>query len=166
MDRFFAHSTSGVTSTYTGPFNFLEDGNQAVFTSIFGVKPTPLWMDSVKKGLPMENAEGLKTKLLPFVSLCHLFIFCSIVYRRYVGTSDYDKTQIITDVEEALSDIKLERQMRGQLHTITLDDLYREYQNFIPLLPADAQDWSFHLVVMFLNALPVDLKKTCRFSRI
>ena len=109
MDRVFAHSASGVTSTYTGPFNFLEDGNQAVFTSIFGVKPTPLWMDSVKKGLPMENAEGLKTKLLPFVSLCHLFIFCSIVYRRYVGTSDYDKTQIITDVEEALSDIKLER---------------------------------------------------------
>ena len=48
--------------------------------------------------------------------------------------------------------------MRGQLHTTTPDDIYREYQNFIPLLPADAHDWSFHLVVMFLNALPVDLK--------
>ena len=109
MDMVVAHSASGVISTYTGPFNFLEDVNQAVFASIFGDKPTPLWLEAVKKGLPMENTEDLKTKLLSFISLCNLFIFCSIAHRRYVGTSDYDKTQIITDVEEALSDIKLER---------------------------------------------------------
>ena len=67
MDMVFAHSASGVTSTYTDPFNFLEDGNQAVFTSIFGDKSTPLWLEAVKKGLPMENTEDLKTKLISFV---------------------------------------------------------------------------------------------------
>ena len=107
----------------------------------------------------MENKEELKAKLLSFVSLCNLFIFCCIVNRKYVGTSDFDKTQIVTDMEEVLSDIKLERQIREQLLRTNPDDLYRVYQNFISLLLADAQDWSFHLVVMFLNILPVDLKK-------
>ena len=36
--------------------------------------------------------------------------------------------------------------------------LYLEYQHYIPLLPDDAHDWSFHLIVLFLNAFPVDLK--------
>ena len=36
--------------------------------------------------------------------------------------------------------------------------MYWEYQNYISLLPDDAQDWFFHLVVLFLNALPVNLK--------
>ena len=41
----------------------------------------------------------------------------------------------------------------------TPDELYREYQNYIPLLSDDAQDWSFRLVMLFSNALPVSLKK-------
>ena len=62
-------------------------------------------------------------------------------------------------MKEELSQLKLEFRVRGQIQSITLDELYREYQNYIPLLPEDAQDWSFHLVVLFLNALPVTLKK-------
>ena len=48
--------------------------------------------------------------------------------------------------------------MLGQIQSITSDELYLEYQNYTPLLPDDAQDWYFHLVVLFLNALPVSLK--------
>ena len=159
MDSVFALSAAGMVSTYTGVVDFLEDGNQAVFDSIFGTTPTPIKLEAAKKGVPVEDTHTLQTDLRSFVSLCELFILCSIVTRRYVGTSDFDRTAIITDVEDALSKLKLEFRVRGQMQFITPDELYREYQNYIPLLPDDTQDWSFHLVVLFLNALPVSLKK-------
>ena len=160
MDSVFALSAAGMVSTYTGVVDFLEDGNQAVFDSIFGTTPTPIKLEAAKKGVPVEDTHTLQTNLRSFVSLCELFILCSIVTRRYVGTSDFDRTAIITDVEDALSKLKLEFRVRGQMQFITPDELYREYQNYIPLLPEDAQDWSFHLVVLFLNAFPVTLKRS------
>ena len=159
IDRVFSSSTTGEISTYTGAANFLEDGNQAVFVSIFGTTPIPITLEAAKKRVLFEDTHTLKTKLRSFISLCELFILCSIVTRRYVGTFDFDRTAIIMDVEDALSQMKLEFRVRGQIQSITPDGLYREYQNYIPLLPDDAQDWSFHLVVLFLNALPVSLKK-------
>ena len=50
MDQVFATSSASVISTYTSAFNFLEDGNQAVFASIFGVNPTPLLLKENKEG--------------------------------------------------------------------------------------------------------------------
>ena len=41
MDQVFASSTVGVVSTYTGAFDFLEDGNQTTFVSLFGTIPQP-----------------------------------------------------------------------------------------------------------------------------
>ena len=111
MDRLFATSATTISSIYTGTFDFLEDGNQAVFESIFGARLIPLLLEVVKKRILVENTEDLKDKLLSFVSLCYLFTFCSIVTRRYVITSDFDKTQIIIDAEGALSRIKLECQV-------------------------------------------------------
>ena len=132
IDRVFATSAATINITYTGTFDFLEDDNQTIFESIFGVQPNSLLPGVVKKRIPVENTEDLKDKLLSFVSLCHLFIFCSIVNDRYVGTSDFEKTQIITDVKETFYRIKLECQVQGQVQTITPDDLYREYQNCTP----------------------------------
>ena len=61
----------------------------------------------------MEDMEILWDIIHSFVSSCDSFIFCSIVTRRYVGTSGFDKTQIITDVEEALFCLKVELKVRG-----------------------------------------------------
>ena len=113
IDRVFASSVAGVVSTYTGVVDFLEDGNQADFVSIFGTTPTPIELEATKKGVPFEDTHTLQTNLRSFVSLCELFIFCSIITRRYVGTSDFDWTEIITDVEDALSKMKLEFRVRG-----------------------------------------------------
>ena len=82
----------------------------------------------------------------------------SDVTRRYIDTSNFDKTQIITDAKEALSRHEMEFGVREQLQSLIPDNLYREYQNFIPLLSGDAQDWYFHLDAIFLTALPVELK--------
>ena len=62
-------------------------------------------------------------------------------------------------MEDVLSQLKLEFKERKKVQSITPDELYREHQNYIPLLPDDAQEWLFRLVMLFLNALPVSLKK-------
>ena len=113
----------------------------------------------MKKSLAVEEFFSVHDKICKFVSLSHLLIFCRIVQRRYVGSSDFDQSEIIADVETELSRLKLETRVRGQHQHMSPDELYRRYQDFIPLLPDDAHDWSFHLVVMFLNALPVTLKE-------
>ena len=112
-----------------------------------------------RRGFRSKILTSCKKKKRSFVSLCKLFIFCSIATQRYVGTSDFDRTAIITDVEDVLSQLKLEFKERKKVQSITPDELYREHQNYIPLLPDDAQEWLFRLVMLFLNALPVSLKK-------
>ena len=104
------------------------------------------------------ETDSLYDKLFTFTSLCHLLIFCSIVHRRYVGTSDFDHSQIITDVERELTRLKLEFRVRNQPRTLTRNDLYRRYQDYVPPLPDDANESSFHPVVLFLNALHIHLK--------
>ena len=101
----------------------------------------------------------MREKLSKFVSLCHLLIFCNIVNKRYVGTFDYDHSKIITDVERELTHLRIEYRFKGQVQTLNPDDLYRRYQDFVPLLLEDANEWYLHLAVLFLNALPVTLKE-------
>ena len=91
--------------------------------------------------------------------MSNLLIFCYIVNRRYVGSTDFDETQIIADVETELSRLKLETRFRGQLQSISSDELYHQYQDLVPLLPNDTHEWLFHLLVLFLNALPSVLKE-------
>ena len=39
----------------------------------------------------VEEIASLCEKINTFTSLCHLFIYCSIIHRRYFGTSDYNR---------------------------------------------------------------------------
>ena len=70
MDQVLATSAAGVVSTYIGAFDFLEDGNQAAFTSNFGVNPTPLIFEAAKKEELVENTWILQDKIRAFVFLC------------------------------------------------------------------------------------------------
>ena len=55
------------------------------------VSPVPLSLvKTMKEENAVEQTTHLCGKLSNFFSLCHLLIFCSIVNKRYVGTSDYD----------------------------------------------------------------------------
>ena len=62
MDRVFVSSAAGVVSTYTGAFDFLEDGNQTAFVSIFGTTLTPITLEAAKKGVPFEDTNILQKK--------------------------------------------------------------------------------------------------------
>ena len=149
MDRVFASASKSLSTTFTGALDFLEDGNQHVFASLFGEQSLPLTLVLVKKSLAVEDLVTVQDKVSAFVSLFHLLICCRIVHRRYVGSSDIDELEIIADMEAELSNIKIETRVSGQTHCISPDELYRLYQDFIPLLPDDAHDWSFYLVVLF-----------------
>ena len=76
------------------------------------------------------ETDSLHDKLFTFTSFYHILIFCSIVHRRYVGTSDFDHSQIITDVEHELTRLKSEFRVRDQPWTLTPNDLYRRYQDY------------------------------------
>lgn len=58
-----------------------------------------------------------------------------------------------------LTHLRLKYRFKGQVQTLTPDDLYRRYQDFVPLLLEDANEWYLHIAVLFLNALPVTLKE-------
>ena len=77
---------------------------------------------------------------------------------QYVGTDTYDSNQMMSDISKALSNLKLEFQLRGKTINLTLDDLFRRYIQYLPLLPTDAMTWSFSLVTLFFNAFPTDLR--------
>lgn len=92
IDGLFVTASNGMGVTYTGALDFLEGGNQAVFNSVFGDSPTPLSLSRVKKLEDIvEEIAFLCEKINTFASLCHLFIYCSIIHRRSFGTSDYNR---------------------------------------------------------------------------
>ena len=148
-------SPSPVGCTYTGTLDFLDD--QQSFENIFGSNPVMLII-SARFSRAIEDSETLRSKLLDLCSLSHLYMFCDIVQLQYVGTTMYDSNQIMSDISLALSTLKLEYRYKGNFISLTLDDLYRRYIQYLPLLSSNAMAWSFSLVTLFYHTLPLDLQ--------
>lgn len=109
MDEVFALVSRRKGTTYNSLLDFLEDENQVISDSVFGVLPIPLTPSKARKSKNVEEETDFSyDNLFTFTSLCQLLIFCNIVHRRYVGSSDYDHSQIITDVERKLTYLGLE----------------------------------------------------------
>ena len=68
--------------------------------------------------------------------------------QRYFEASNYDHSQLITLI------ISYRDYTWNLIFVDTAYDLYRWYQDFVLLFPNDPTEWSFHVVVLFLNALP------------
>ena len=106
----------------------------------------------------IEYSEILRSKILDLCSLSHLHIFCDIVQLQYVGTATYNSNQMMSDILLSLSNLKLAFRFKGNLITLTPDDLYRRYIQYFSLLPSDAMTWSLSLVTLFYHAVPLDLQ--------
>ena len=109
---------------------------------------------SARSSRAIEDSENLCSKLLVLCSLSRLHIFCDIVQLQYVGTATYDSNQIMSNISFTLSYVKLEYCFKG-LITLTADDLYRFYIQYLPLLLSDDMTRTFSLVSLFT---------TCCFS--
>jgi len=79
MAGIFTTYLTSITSTYTGIFDFLEDSNQAVFNKVVGTQPTPLLLEAVTKGVPVEEVCTLRDKLhdLPLFASYLCFVLLS-----------------------------------------------------------------------------------------
>ena len=67
-------------------------------------------------------------------------------------------------MERELTRLKLDFRNRKKFRTLKPNYLYRRYQDYTPLLPNDTNEWLFHLVVLFLNALSIYLKESVVFG--
>ena len=55
---------------------------------------------------------------------------------------------------------------RGRIISLTPDDLFSCYTEFMSLLSPNALNWSFSLVTLFFIALPLELQETVRLGSI
>ena len=123
IDGVFAASSERKGTTYHGTLDFLGDGNQSTFFSIFDTDPLPVTLIKAKhQQLAVEKTDKLRHTISSFTSYCQLIIFCNIVHRQYVDASDYDQSQIITDVEEKIIRLKMEFRDRHRIRLLTPDD--------------------------------------------
>ena len=91
---------------------------------------------SARSSRAIEDSGFLRSKLLVLCSLFHLHLFCDIVQLQYVETTTYDSNQMMSDISLTLSNLKLEYRFKSNLITLTPDDLYRRYIEYLLLLPS------------------------------
>ena len=65
---------------------------------------------------------------------------------------------MMSDISLSLSNLKLEFRYKGNVITLTPDDLYQHYTQYFILLPSDAMTLSFSLVTVFYHALSLDVQ--------
>ena len=67
---------------------------------------------------------------------------------------------MIADISLALSKLTIVYFVRGNVFSLTPDDLFSNFTVFLPLLSPNAMSWSFWLVTLFFQALSMELKET------
>ena len=67
---------------------------------------------------------------------------------QYIGTDFYDNYRILPDIYLTLSGLKLVPKVNGKIISLTPNDLYNHFIEFLPLLSLDATAWSFSLVIL------------------
>jgi len=159
MDRVRSVNSVASVTTFAGPLDFLD--SQSSFDLIFGLHPTMLRIS--KRGhncCATEDTDYLAAKLRTFIQSCQLHIFCDAVQLQYVGTKSFDSNKMLADISLALSSLKMVSNHQGRTISLTPDDLFSHFAEFLPLLSPNAMTWSFSLVTLFFNALPSSKRKS------
>ena len=106
----------------------------------------------------IEDFETPRSKILNLCSLSHLHIFL----RHRLVTIRWDRNIWFKpdDVRyfTFFCDLKLDFRFKGNVITLTPDDLYRSYIKHLPLFLSDGALWSFSLGPLFYHTLPLDLQ--------
>ena len=80
-------SPSSVSSTYTGPLDFLD--NQSSFYNMPVLIPEMLLVIA-RSSRTIEASSTLQSKISTLYSCSQLHILCNIIQLQYVGTETYD----------------------------------------------------------------------------
>ena len=66
---------------------------------------------------------------------------------------------MLVDLSLALSKLKMTYISRNKIISLTPDDLFSRFTEYLPLLSPNAMTWSFCLVTLFLHAMPSELQE-------
>lgn len=113
MARLLSASTSAPSTTFPGLLSFIN--NQECFDLTFVSNSPQLHLTTPYHGAK-ETSVILSGIVNIFGSMCQIFIFCSLVEKKYIGIDNYDSRTILSDVEVALSRLKIQFLSRGALY--------------------------------------------------
>ena len=107
--------------------------------------------------------DGLQSKVKAMQQEIYFDSFCDRYQLVYVGAViDVNELENITmeQVQKSFSFIKM-RYMdtrSNEMVTTTPETVYKKFHEYIPLLPNDANKWSFCISTMYYQALTTDIK--------
>ena len=154
---------SGGVMTYTGLFDFLD--SQSSFDTVFRDDPTILRLTSCNKGVYVsEDTEYLRLKVITFSNLVRLHIFSDSVQLKYVGTENYDSQKMLADISLALSKLKMTYILHNKKISLTLDNLFSRFTEYLPLLSPNAMTWSFCLMILYFHTMPSELQEAVQLG--
>ena len=119
-------------TSYYGTFQSLD--NQNTFDLEFGTNPIPFTLFFSHK-VAKDDFLRVLNKSGTYVSTCQIIFFFSIVEEQYIGTCNYESRSMPRGVTAVISKLKLDFTRRSKGVGRTLDDLFRGYMKYIPLLP-------------------------------
>ena len=149
MNRVHSINPSTRVMMFIGRLNFID--TQSSFDYILELHPSIIHIiPRNQRKTATEDNEYLPSKVLPFCNLCCLHMFCDSVHLKYIGTTSYDSQKKIVNISLALSNLKIVYNHRWRTISLTPDDLFSRYTDFLPLLSPNDLTWSFSLVTLFL----------------
>ena len=77
------------------------------------------------------------SKVIVFCNLNRLHIFFNSVQVKYVDTASYDSQKILADISLSMSNLKITNNLCDKTMSLTPDDLFSLYTEFIPLLSSN-----------------------------
>ena len=158
MDRVRSVNSVPSVTTFMRPFDFLD--SQSSSNLIFGLRPTMLRISKRgKKNCATEDTKYLAARLRKFIQSCQLHIFCDVVQLQYIGTKSYDSNKMLVDIYFALSSFKMVLHHKRRTISLTPDDLFSHFAEFLSLRSPNAMTWSLSLVALFFNILPQKLQE-------
>ena len=134
--------------TFTGPLICLDP--KSSFDHILGLNLIVIQIiPHSKQQCATNDINYLASKIPAFCNLCRLHIFFISVQLKYAGTTSYDSYKMLADISLALSNLKMVYNHRRRMISLTPDDLFSRYTEFLPLLSPNTLIWSFILVTLF-----------------
>jgi hypothetical protein len=147
----------GSQPTYLGSLHFLDD--QPTFDAVF-----PLPVPCEDDGCPSDRTvtASVAHRIATFMGECELTLFAHILRIDYVGSEETSNPEMIRQISDRLSRLKVVYQSRGVTHTCRPDDLYKKYLSEVPVLPDDTSLWGFTLTNYYWCSLSDEMQ--CRIT--
>jgi hypothetical protein len=122
-------------------------------------QPISLLLSSSCSNYPV-NSLSVRSTINSFADQCKFHLFVPIFRTGYVGTADRNDSASLQATVQALKKLAMSswHPTPGHWLNITPDNLFANYSDLTPLLPANISLWGLNLVTQYHNGLSTDLQ--------